>query len=244
MTPAPPPARFVPTPRELARIKLALFVLCLLPALGYGWAFASDRLGANPIEAITRASGEWTLRLLLLTLAVTPLRRFTGWHWLLRLRRMLGLFVFAYACLHALSWLWLDQFFDWRSIVNEIRERPFITVGVTAFVLLIPLAATSSHAAIRALGGRRWQNLHRTIYAIALLAIVHYWWVTRADMLKPLLYAIVLALLLGARAQWRQREMDRQLAANAPAARFKTLNAIPIVPQASGTKRSDDDGNA
>ena len=233
MTPAPSPARFVPTPRDLARIKLALFVLCLLPALGYGWAFASDR---------PRASGEWTLRLLLLTLAVTPLRRFTGWHWLLRLRRMLGLFVFAYACLHALSWLWLDQFFDWRSVVNEIRERPFITVGVTAFVLLIPLAATSSHAAIRALGGRRWQNLHRTIYAIAILAIVHYWWVTRADMLKPLLYAIVLALLLGARAQWRQREMDRQLAANAPASRFKTARGvIPIVPQA-GKRKSDDDG--
>jgi sulfoxide reductase heme-binding subunit YedZ len=144
-----------------------------------------NALGANPIETITRASGEWALRFLLITLAVTPLRRLTGLHWLLRLRRMLGLYAFAYAAAHFTIYLWLDQFFDWGAIARDILERPFITVGFAAFVLLIPLAATSNSFAIRRLGGRQWQALHRSVYAIAIFAVLHFWWLVKADIGRP-----------------------------------------------------------
>ncbi|MCV2219243.1 sulfite oxidase heme-binding subunit YedZ [Thauera sp. Sel9] len=206
-----------PSGTQIALIKAAVFLACLVPAVQLALGWQNDTLGANPIETITRASGEWTLRLLLITLAVSPLRRYTGLHWLLRLRRMLGLFAFAYAAAHFTTYVWLDQFFDWQAIARDILDRPFITVGFAAFVLLIPLAATSSNAAIRRLGGRRWQSLHRSIYAIAILAVVHFWWLVKADLLKPFIYALILAALLGLRAWWREQERRRQLSVPPPA---------------------------
>ncbi len=199
-------------PRQVAALKAVLFALGLIPFAFYLWRFFGDALGANPIEAITRASGEWTLRFLLITLAVTPLRRVTGWHWLIRLRRMLGLFSFFYACLHATTYFWLDQFFDWQGIAKDILKRPFVTLGFAAFVLLIPLAATSTNAMIKRLGGKRWQALHRSVYAIGVLAILHYWWLVKRDLTAPLIYGLILAALLGARAWQREKERRRQLA--------------------------------
>lgn len=202
-----------PSPQTITTLKAALFGLCLLPFGLHLQRWFGDALGANPIEAITRASGDWTLRFLLITLAVTPLRRLSGLNWLLRLRRMLGLFAFFYASLHFTTYLWLDQFFDLQAIAKDVLKRPFITVGFAAFVLLIPLAATSTNAAIRRLGGRRWQALHRSVYAIAILGVVHYWWLVKADIREPLMYAAILALLLGLRAWWREQERRRQIAA-------------------------------
>ncbi|WP_068635605.1 sulfite oxidase heme-binding subunit YedZ [Thauera butanivorans] len=206
-----------PSGTQIALVKATVFLACLVPAAQLALGWQNDTLGANPIETITRASGEWTLRLLLITLAVSPLRRYTGLHWLIRLRRMLGLFAFAYAAAHFTTYVWLDQFFDWQAIARDILDRPFITVGFAAFVLLIPLAATSSNAAIRRLGGRRWQSLHRSIYAIAILAVAHFWWLVKADLLKPFIYALILAALLGLRAWWREQERRRQLSVPPPA---------------------------
>lgn len=193
-------------------LKFIVFTLSLLPLAYYGWGASHDTLGANPIEAVTRGMGTWTLNFLLITLAVTPLRKLTGWHAALRLRRMLGLFTFFYALLHLTSYLWFDQFFDWGEIAQDILKRPFITVGMAAFLLLVPLAATSSNFAIRRLGGRRWQTLHRTVYAIAILAVLHYSWLVKADQSQPLLYGGILAVLLGLRAWWREVERREQLA--------------------------------
>ena len=206
-----------PSATAIIAIKAIVFFLCLLPAVNLALGWQADALGANPIETITRASGEWTLRFLLITLAVTPLRRLTGLHWLLRLRRMLGLYAFAYATAHFAIYLWLDQFFDWGAIARDILERPFITVGFAAFVLLIPLAATSNSFAIRRLGGRQWQSLHRSVYAIAIIAVVHFWWLVKADVLEPAIYALILAALLGVRAWWRELERRRQLSVPPPA---------------------------
>ena len=164
---------FAPSPAAIGRIKAALFVLALLPAARLVVAAFTGGLGVNPIEFVTRSTGTWTLSLLLITLSVTPLRRITGWHWLVRLRRMLGLFAFFYACLHFLTYVWLDQFFDAAAIVRDVVKRPFITVGFAAFVLLIPLAATSTNAMIRRLGGKAWQRLHYLVYPIATLGVVH-----------------------------------------------------------------------
>ena len=205
-----------PSAAQLAAIKTALFALCLVPLAYYVRRWFDDALGANPIEAITRASGEWTLRFLLITLAVTPLRKLTGLNWLLRLRRMLGLFAFFYASLHFTTYIWLDQFFDLQSIARDIMKRPFVTVGFAAFVLLVPLAVTSNNYAIRRLGGRRWQSLHRSVYAIGILAIVHYWWLVKADILEPMIYGLILAALLGMRGWWRELERRRQIAAGMP----------------------------
>ena len=196
-----------PSAATISAIKAIVFILCLLPAADLALGWRADALGANPIETITRASGEWTLRFLLITLAVTPLRRLSGLHWLLRLRRMLGLFAFAYAAAHFATYLWLDQFFDWRAIALDILDRPFITVGFAAFVLLVPLAATSSNRAIRWLGGRRWQDLHRAVYPVAILGCLHYLWLAKATaLLWPIAYSAAVALLLG----WRVREWRRK----------------------------------
>lgn len=210
-------------------LKLAVFIASLLPLAYYGWGAWHDTLGANPVEAVTRGMGTWTLNFLLITLAVTPLRKLTGWHAALRLRRMLGLFAFFYAALHLTSYLWFDQFFAWGEIARDILERPFITVGMAAFVLLVPLAATSSNFAIRRLGGRRWQALHRTVYAIAILAVLHYSWLVKADQSQPLLYGGILLVLLGLRAWWREVERREQLAGKyQPRIRSRI---IPIVPR-------------
>lgn len=202
-----------PSARQVAAVKLALFLLCLAPLARLAWGAWQDTLGANPIEFIQRSLGTWTLNFLLITLSVSPLRRFTGLHWLLRLRRMLGLYAFFYAFMHLASYLWLDQFFDWQGIAKDILKRPFITVGMSAFLLLLPLAATSNNAMIRRMGGRRWQQLHRSVYAISILGVVHYWWLVKKDITLPVIYAALLALLLGIRALWREQERRRQLIA-------------------------------
>jgi sulfoxide reductase heme-binding subunit YedZ len=199
---------FAPTPRALGRIKAALFVLALVPLARLVAAAFTGGLGVNPIEFVTRSTGTWTLSLLLITLAVTPLRRVTGWNWLIRLRRMLGLFAFFYACLHFTTYVWLDQFFDPAAIVKDVVKRPFITVGFSAFVLLIPLAATSTHAMVRRLGGKAWQRLHYLVYLIATLGVVHYWWLVKKDVTQPMLFAAALAVLLGYRVVHQLRNLS------------------------------------
>ncbi|MBZ0132188.1 MAG: sulfoxide reductase heme-binding subunit YedZ [Rhodocyclaceae bacterium] len=200
-----------PSLRQLAAIKAVCFIACLGPLAQLAWLGFADGLGANPIEYITRHLGTWTLNFLLVTLAVTPLRHISGWHWLIRLRRMLGLYAFFYAALHFLTYIWLDQFFDWASIVKDIAKRPFITAGFTAFLLLIPLAATSNTAMVKRLGGRRWTQLHRSVYAIAIIGVIHYWWLVKKDITLPLLYAVLLGALLGFRALRLARERQRQM---------------------------------
>ncbi len=186
--------------------KPLVFIACLAPVLWLAWGVWQDTLGANPIEVLTRGLGEWALRFLLLTLAVSTTRRLIGWNQLMRLRRMLGLYAFFYATLHLISYLWLDQFFDWAEIWHDILKRPFITVGMLAFVLMIPLAATSFNAAIRYLG-KRWQQLHRLVYPLTALAVLHFWWLadSKARTAMPLVYALLLATLLGERLWWVTR---------------------------------------
>jgi len=181
--------------------KFWLALLCVLPLLRLLALGVSGGLGANPIEFITRSTGTWTLVGLLVTLSITPLRRLTGRADLVRFRRMLGLFAFFYACLHFVTYIWLDQFFDAAAIARDIVKRPFITVGFTAFVLLIPLAATSTHAMMHRLG-RRWQQLHRLIYPIAMLGVIHFLWLVKKDLTEPLIFGAVLALLLLLRLPW------------------------------------------
>jgi sulfoxide reductase heme-binding subunit YedZ len=183
-------------PEYVAWIKAAACVVCLIPLARLAWLGLHNKLGANPIEYITHSSGWWTLTFLLITLSVTPLRRLLNQPWLLRLRRMFGLFAFFYACLHFMTYVWLDQFFDWTEIVKDVGKRPFITVGFSAFVLLIPLAATSTNAMVKRLGGRRWQLLHRLVYAIAALGVLHFWWLVKKDISEPFIFALLLALVL------------------------------------------------
>ena len=179
-------------------LKILLFLFSLAPLARLAWLGLHDGLGANPIEFITHSTGTWTLVFLLITLSVTPLRRLTGRNELIRYRRMLGLFAFFYACLHFTTYIWLDQFFDWSAMLKDVIKRPFITVGFASFVLLIPLAATSTHAMQRRLK-RRWQQLHRLVYLIAIGGVAHYWWLVKKDITQPALYALALALLLGFR---------------------------------------------
>lgn len=161
-----------------------------------GWKAYSGLLGANPVEVITHSTGDWTLIFLLVTLSITPLRKLTRQYWLVRFRRMFGLFAFFYVFLHFLTYIVLDQSLDVRSMLHDVVRRPFITLGFSAFVLLIPLALTSTKGWIRRLGGKRWQNLHRLIYVAAILGVIHYWWLVKADISKPREYAIVLGILL------------------------------------------------
>ena len=180
-------------------LKVAIFPVCLAPLALLIWKAATANLGANPIEAITHSTGDWTLRFLLVTLAITPLRKLTGQLWLIRLRRTFGLFAFFYGCLHFLTYIWLDQAFNIHSMTKDVYKRPFITLGFTAFVLLVPLAVTSTRKMIQRLGGRRWQWLHRLIYVSATAAIVHFTWAMKKDIHRPIEYGIVLGLLLGYR---------------------------------------------
>jgi methionine sulfoxide reductase heme-binding subunit len=182
-----------------ALLKPLVFAASLAPAAWLVVGLVTDRLGANPVEAMTHETGTWTLRFLVLTLAVTPVRRLTGWNGLVRYRRMLGLFAFFYATLHALIYVWLDQFFDVAEIARDIVKRPFITAGVTAFVLMVPLAVTSTAGWIRRLGGRQWQRLHRLVYVAAIAGVLHYWWLVRLDTLRPLVYAAIIGALLAVR---------------------------------------------
>jgi sulfoxide reductase heme-binding subunit YedZ len=204
--------------RTLRLVKGAVFVLALGPLARLVLGIPFDWLGVNPIELITRSTGTWTLVFILVTLGVTPLRRLTGWNWLIRLRRMLGLFAFFYGVLHFLTYIWLDQFFDVQAIVKDIVKRPFVTVGFGAFLLMLPLALTSTNAMVRRLGGKRWVALHRAVYAVAVLGVVHYWWLVKRDLTQPIIYASVLALLLGFRLAWRAREQRRVPAKSAACA--------------------------
>ncbi|MDR3391403.1 MAG: sulfoxide reductase heme-binding subunit YedZ [Sulfuriferula sp.] len=190
---------------QIRRLKAAVFLLACFPLLRLIFLGLSGGLGTNPIEFITHSTGTWTLVGLMLTLTVTPLRQLTGWHSLIRVRRMLGLFSFFYACLHFLTYVWLDQFFDFAAMIKDVYKRPFITVGFAAFLLLIPLAVTSSNNMIRRLGAKRWQMLHRLVYAIAILGVLHYAWLVKKDLTQPLIYAAVLTLLLGWRLVHRWR---------------------------------------
>lgn len=184
------------------RIKLVkplLFVAALGPLAYLAWGALSNGLGANPIETITRETGTWTLRFVVLTLAVTPVRRLIAWNDAIRFRRMLGLFAFFYGTLHLVTYVWLDQFFDWPGIVKDVYKRPFITAGATAFLLMVPLALTSTAGMIRRLGGRTWRRLHRLVYVTAAAGVVHYWWLVKADIRRPRNYAVIVAVLLGYR---------------------------------------------
>ncbi len=179
--------------------KPVVFLACLGPLARLGWKAYMGRLGANPIEVITHSTGDWILIFLLVTLSITPLRKLTGQLWLIRYRRMFGLFAFFYAVLHFLTYIWLDKFFVLHEMWADVGKRRFITVGFTGFVLLIPLALTSTQGWIRRLGGKRWQALHRLIYVSATAGVIHYWWLVKADISKPARYAFVLSLLLGYR---------------------------------------------
>lgn len=180
-------------------LKAAVFLLCLVPLFWLVWQGFYGGLGANPIQALERRLGVWALRFLLIALAVTPVRQMTGWNALARLRRMLGLFAFFYVTIHLLSYVGLDEFFDWHAIGRDILKRTFITVGMAAFALLIPLAVTSTDRMARRLGGRRWRLLHRAVYGVAPLAVLHYWMMIKADHVEPFLYGLIALLLLS----WR-----------------------------------------
>ena len=195
-----------------------VFLACLLPLARLGWKADLGLLGANPIEVITHSTGDWTLLFLLITLAVTPLRRLSGQPWLIRYRRMFGLFAFFYVTLHFLTYIWLDKFFNVQDMLADIAKRKFITVGFTGFVLLIPLALTSTSGWIRRLGGKRWQALHRLIYAAAICGVIHYLWLVKADIRKPLQYGTVLAVLLGYRlVSWAVPRLKSQKMPSLPA---------------------------
>jgi sulfoxide reductase heme-binding subunit YedZ len=191
--------------RQLQLLKIVVFVLAALPFLRLVFAVYRDDLGANPLEFITRNTGDWTLYFLCVTLSLTPLRKLLQWHWLIRLRRMLGLFSFFYASLHFLTFLWFDHFFDLGDMWRDLVKRPFITVGFIAFVLLLPLAITSNNAMIKRLGGKQWQMLHRLVYVIVPLGVLHYFWMKAGKnlLLQPLLFAALVSVLLGMRLYWR-----------------------------------------
>ncbi len=176
--------------------KLVVFLLCLLPLAALGWRALHGELTANPIEFITHATGDWTLRFLVITLCVTPFRKILRLPELIRFRRMLGLFAFFYACLHFTTYIWLDKFFDLSEMWKDIAKRKYITVGFTAFLSLIPLAATSTAGWIRRLGGKRWQLLHRLIYFSAALGVIHYYWMVKSAVIRPLTYGAIVTVLL------------------------------------------------
>jgi methionine sulfoxide reductase heme-binding subunit len=191
--------------------KIALFLAALIPLERLLWKALHDALGANPIEVITHSTGDWTLIFVLTTLAITPLRRITRQYWLIGFRRMLGLFAFFYGTLHFLTYIWLDRFFDLHEMLKDIEKRRFITVGFSAFVLMIPLALTSTAWSIRRLGGKNWQRLHRLIYLTGILAVVHYIWLVKADRRKPLEYGAVLTILLAYRvAIWAKEKASKK----------------------------------
>ena len=176
--------------------KPVVFVACLAPLARLAWRGFHSGLGANPIEAITHGTGDWTLILLLVTLSITPVRKLTRQYWLINFRRMIGLFAFFYGLLHLMTYVWLDKFFDVHEMLRDIAKRRFITAGMTAFALMIPLALTSTKWSIRKLGGKRWQALHRLIYFSAAAGVIHYIWLVKADLRKPLEYGAVLSALL------------------------------------------------
>ena len=190
-------------------IKLLLHILCWLPLARLIIAWQRDDLTANPIEFITHSTGTWTLVILLASLAITPLRKIKALNWTIKLRKMLGLYAFLYVCLHFLTYLWLDHFFDWAHIGQDIAKRPYVTVGFAAFMMLVPLALTSNKFSIRKLTGKRWQQLHWLVYPAAICGVVHYYWLVKADIRQPVMYAVVLAVLLGVRIFYKIKPQQR-----------------------------------
>lgn len=196
------------TPERVRTVKVLVWMLAMLPFARLMYLGVIGQFGANPLEFVTRSTGTWTLVMLCATLTVTPLRRLTGWNWLIRLRRMLGMFAFFYGLQHFLLWIGVDRGFDLAYMLKDVAKRPFITVGFTAFVLMIPLALTSTNGMVRRLGGKRWQALHKSVYAIAVLAILHYWWhkAGKHDFAEVSVYAAVVFTLLAMRlwSWWRR----------------------------------------
>jgi sulfoxide reductase heme-binding subunit YedZ len=190
--------------KPIALIKVATFAAASLPAAALVYGFYTNDLTANPGDYITDQTGTWTLALLTITLCVTPIRRLTGWNQVVRLRRMLGLFAFFYATLHMLTWVVFVHFFDVDFMIEDVTMRPFITVGMTVFLILSVLALTSNRFAVRRLG-RRWQTLHRLVYVAAIGGVVHFWWLVKADTTEPIRWAAAVGLLLGLRAWWAAR---------------------------------------
>jgi sulfoxide reductase heme-binding subunit YedZ len=210
-------------------VRPVLFVLCLLPAVVLISSIAAGDLGANPLEAIRDSTGIWTLRFLLMTLTITPLRRLTKWHSVIKIRRMLGLFAFFYAMLHFVSYVWLDQFFDFSEMARDLTKRPFIMAGYAGFVVLVPLAVTSTPKWIVRLGGERWQLLHRLIYVSAAAGVLHYIWRLKLDVSRPVIYGVVLGILMMLRMyylfdskkrliRWRISSRTRRNTCNCPSA--------------------------
>jgi len=206
----------------IAYLKPLAFILCLIPLGQLSFNYYADDLTANPIEYITRFTGSWALLILLTSLTVSPLRKLSGWNDLIKLRRMLGLFAFFYIALHFATYMVLDLFFDFAAIGADILKRPYITVGFSAFVLMIPLALTSNAAMIRRLG-KRWQQLHYLAYVIAILGVVHFYWLVKADIRRPVQYGAVLALLLGYRLGARWASLSRWFQKFQSFQSFKTL---------------------
>jgi sulfoxide reductase heme-binding subunit YedZ len=198
---------FNPSARQAGLIKAAIFLLALVPLARMVYLTLTGQL-VEPLEFITRGTGDWTLYFLCFTLAVTPLRRLLKWNWLIKLRRMLGLYMFFYGLLHFMTFLWFDHFFDLQEMWKDVLKRPFITVGFTAFVLLIPLAATSTNAMVKRLGGKRWQWLHRLVYVIAPLAILHFWWMKagKHNFTQPVIFGVILGALLLMRVHWARNK--------------------------------------
>ncbi|HEY5028045.1 MAG TPA: protein-methionine-sulfoxide reductase heme-binding subunit MsrQ [Candidatus Angelobacter sp.] len=189
-----------PLPEKFVRaLKVPVFLVCLTPSFLLIWKGFHDGLGANPIDVITRSTGKWTLTFLLITLSVTPVRKLSGLTWLIRFRRMLGLFAFFYGTLHLTTYVWLDKFFDVHGMLHDIAKRRFITAGMTAWALMLPLAITSTTGWIRRMGGKRWQKLHRLIYFSAAAGVVHFIWLVKADLRRPFTYGAILAVLLAYR---------------------------------------------
>lgn len=202
---------------KITATKIFLFAAALIPLARLLWKALHDGLGANPIEVITHSTGDWTLILILTTLAITPLRRITRQYWLISLRRMIGLFAFFYGTLHFLTYIWLDKFFDLHEMFKDIAKRPFITIGFSAYLLLIPLALTSTAWSIRRLGGKNWQRLHRLIYLTGILGVIHYTWLVKADHRKPIEYGIILSILLLYRiGVWAKRKQQNLALAASP----------------------------
>lgn len=201
---------------RMGAVKAGVFAAALVPAAWLVWAVFHDGLGHNPVETITHHTGNWSLRFLLLTLAITPARKLLKLPQLIRFRRMLGLFAFFYALLHFLTWAWLDRMFDPAEIVADIQKRPFITAGAVAFFAMIPLAITSTAGWIRRLGGKQWAMLHRLIYVSAIAAVLHFYWLVKSDIREPLLYASILLGLLLARVLLRARPAARDRIRRAP----------------------------
>jgi len=205
--------KYQPSKKQIAWIKVGLFAAALIPLARLVWLGFHDDLTANPIEFVERSLGTWALVILMITLSMTPIKLLTGMTWQIQLRRMMGLFMFFYACLHFLTYIWLDHSFDWMEIVKDIAKHPYVLVGFSAFVFSIPLAITSNNAMVRRLR-ERWKQLHQLVYVIAILGVVHFWWLVKKDIREPLFYALVLAVLLGIRLYYKYTSNTARTAPN------------------------------